>query len=66
MLGLKSISSILKLTDNVSDKLSNVFELTSQARRFLKEREDQKNLGEKIDEINTRLESIENKIDNQS
>lgn len=66
VLGLKSISSILKLTDNVSDKLNNVFELTSQARQFLKEREDQKNLGEKIDEINTRLESIENKIDNQS
>ena len=66
VLGLKSISSILKLTDNVSDKLSNVFELTSQARRFLKEREDQENLGERIDEINTRLESIENKIDNQS
>lgn len=66
ILGLQSISSILKLTNNASDKLSNVFELVSQARRFLKEGEDRENLQEKFDEINIRLENIENKIDRQS
>ena len=66
ILGLQSISSILKLTNNASDKLSNVFELISQARRFLKEGEDRENLQEKFDEINIRLENIENKIDRQS
>lgn len=59
---LRSASFILSFADNASKQLSDVLEATSQIYQFFKDREKQESLKEKLDEISTRLENIENKI----
>lgn len=52
----------VSFADNANKQLSDVLEATSQTYQFFKDREKQESLKEKLDEISTRLENIENKI----